>query len=73
MCVSPPLLPRARTRHGADAGDEFGQCIIRRTKIGAITVLEKDPTPHPMIDSAEVRRVNRQSALVWLARTSKNT
>ena len=57
---------------GADSTDEFGQCVVRGAEIRAVAVLEEDPRPDPAIDPAEMRRVNRQSALVRLARASQD-
>jgi hypothetical protein len=55
-----------------DSTDEFGQRVIRGPKLRPIAVLEEDPTPAPMIDPGEMRRVNRQSALVRFARASQD-
>ncbi len=57
---------------GADSTDEFGQCVVRGAKVRAVAMLEEDPRPHPTVDPAEMCRVNRQSALVRLARASQN-
>ena len=57
---------------GADSADESGQCVIRGAKLRAVAVFEEDPTPDPMVDPGEMRRVNWQSTLVRFARTSQN-
>ena len=57
---------------GADSADEFGQRVVCGPKPRAVALLEEDPAPNPMVDLDEVRRMNRQSALVRLARVSEN-
>jgi hypothetical protein len=56
-----------------DSTDEFGQFVIRGPELRAVAGLEEDPSPDPVVDFNEMRRVNWQSALVRLARTSENT
>ena len=55
-----------------DPTDEFGQCVVRGAEVRAVAMLKEDPRPDPTIDPAEMRRVNRQSTLVRLARASQD-
>ena len=57
---------------GADSTDESGQFVVRGTEVRAVAMLNEDSRQEPGIDSAEMGRVNRQSALVRLARTRQD-
>ncbi len=56
-----------------DSTDEFGQSVVGGAELRAVAVLQEDPLPDPTIDLGEVRRVNRQSALIHLARAGRYT
>ena len=52
---------------GPDSTDEFGQFVVRGAEVRPVAMLQEDPPPDQRVDPAEMRRVNRQSALVRLA------
>ena len=54
-----------------DSTYEFGQGVVSGAELRAVAMLEENPLPDPTIDPGEVRRVNRQSALIHLARASR--
>ena len=57
---------------GADSTDFFGQGVVRGAEIRAVAMLKEDMRPEPWVDPAEMCGVNRQSALIRLARASKD-
>jgi hypothetical protein len=60
-------------RASADATDEFAQRVICGAEIRSVAVLNEYPRSERRVDPAQMRRVDRQSALILLAGAGENS